>query len=247
MNDVVQSTASANTDSQKVEISFNTGTNCTPHMAFILCTKIGTVGTFGMLQDVFIIVLQLMFASFNYAPFCFADLRWQQIAAWLPSLPGDILLFEENASIILVQALAARLALFVLMHALDTLDSFSRTVAMLCSAQEFSCDVTSANVPVWAYHETIPSSVLPYEMGVQSALNLNEASYTIMLWLKQGASEPDDTIIIGQFIDTSTTTTLTVTSTTMVTATSTTSSTTQSTTWLRCTCCIFVRIHLNSP
>ena len=68
-------------------------------------------------------------------------------------------------------------------------------------------------------------------MGVESNLNINEASYTIMLWVKQGASEPDDSIIIGQFIDTSTTTTMTVTSTTVVTITSTTSSTTESTTW----------------
>lgn len=141
MNDVVQSTASANTVSQMVEISFIT---------------------------------------------------------------GDILLFEESSSIILVQAL------------------------------EFICDVTSANVPVWAYHETIPSSSLPYEMGVESNLNINEASYTIMLWVKQGASEPDDSIIIGQFIDTSTTTTMTVTSTTVVTITSTTSSTTESTTTALC-------------
>ncbi|CAK9014990.1 Transposon Ty1-PL Gag-Pol polyprotein [Durusdinium trenchii] len=118
---------------------------------------------------------------------------------------GDVLQFEEDSSIILIQEL------------------------------DFVCDPTSANVPVWAYHETVPSSELPYTMGVQSDLQLNAASYTIMMWLKQGPSEPDESIIIGQFIDTSTTTTSTSTSTTSTTITSTTSSTTQSTTTQLCT------------
>lgn len=107
------------------------------------------------------------------------------------------------------------------------------------SAEEFICDVTSANVPVWAYHETVLESDLPYDMGVESALNLNDASYTIMMWLKQGSNEPADTIIIGQFIDTSTTTTFTSTSMTTITATSTTSSTSQTTTCPGCTALVF--------
>ena len=79
-------------------------------------------------------------------------------------------------------------------------------------------------------------------MGVASELKLNGASYSIMMWLKQGPSEPDEAIIMGQFIDTSTTTTtssLTATSTsqtstsaTSTSATSTSSSSTQTTTLL---------------
>lgn len=72
-------------------------------------------------------------------------------------------------------------------------------------------------------------------MGVASELKLNEASYTIMMWLKQGPSEPDEAIIMGQFIDTSTTTTTssrtaTSTSQTSTSATSTSSTFTQTTT-----------------
>ena len=96
--------------------------------------------------------------------------------------------------------------------------------------EEFTCDITSATVPVWSYHETVPSGSLPYQMGYQADLNLNAASYTVMMWLKQGASEPDDAIIIGQHIGTSTTTTMTSVTVTETTVTVSTTSTTQSTT-----------------
>ncbi|CAJ1430243.1 unnamed protein product [Effrenium voratum] len=140
MNDQVKGTASANTVSQTVELSFNT---------------------------------------------------------------GDVLAIQESSSIILLQSI------------------------------DFICDVTSANVPVWAYPETV-SATLPYDMGVQSSLNLNSNSYTLMMWLKQGASEPDDSIIIGQHIDTSTTTTSTSITVTATTVTVSTSTTTQSTTTQLC-------------
>lgn len=68
-----------------------------------------------------------------------------------------------------------------------------------------------------------------------------------MMWLKPGSNEPDDSIIIGQFIDTSTTTTSTMTSTTVVTVTSTTSSTTQSTTLPSCSWIQSCTMNLKVP
>jgi len=113
---------------------------------------------------------------------------------------GDILQVQETGSIILIQSV------------------------------DFVCDITSPTTPVWSYHEAVPSSSLPYEMGYQADLNLNSASYTVMMWLKQGVSEPSDAIIIGQHIGTSTTTTFTTVTVTETTVTVSSTTTTQTTT-----------------
>ena len=150
---------------------------------------------------------------------------------------GDILQVQEIASIILIQSIVTgQKQGFAKCWGKHCRELNAVLGAWAClslrAAKDFICDVTSATVPVWSYHETVPSASLPYEMGYQADLNLNEASYTVMMWLKQGASEPDDAIIIGQHIGTSTTTTMTSVTVTETTYTASTTTTTQSTTML---------------